>query len=168
MSQGQPVMTASLTPEQLLAALPTSGPVPISPRPPQTGTPFDRLSPGLYQQRVDIDRRLIASFPTAVSVEVVRESAEGERMALARLLDSRTRRDNPMRSVPVVVLTRGQETAPGLAESHAELARLSDNSRHTVVADAGHEIHLFAPAAVIQAIQDVSQAARQGGRLPLR
>jgi hypothetical protein len=48
------------------------------------------------------------------------------------------------------------------------LARLSGNSRHTVVADAGHEIHLFAPAAVIEAIQDVAQAARQGSRLPLR
>lgn len=57
---------------------------------------------------------------------------------------------------------------PGIAENHAELAKLSTNSRHTVVANAGHEIHLFAPAVVIQAIQDVVEAHRKGRRLPER
>lgn len=31
-----------------------------------------------------------------------------------------------------------------------------------------HEIHLFAPAVVIQAIQDVSAASRDASRLPAR
>jgi len=31
-------------------------------------------------------------------------------------------------------------------------------SRHTVIPDAGHEIHLFRPEVVIQAIQDVIRA----------
>jgi hypothetical protein len=34
-----------------------------------------------------------------------------------------------------------------------------------VVAGAGHEIHLFAPSVVIQAIQDVVEAIRRGSRL---
>jgi hypothetical protein len=85
---------------------------------------------------------------------------------LARLLESRGRQDNPMKNVPVIVLTRGQDATPGLAENHAGLARLSTNSRHEVVATAGHEIHLFTPAAVVRAIEDVAAAAR--ARQPLR
>ena len=48
----------------------------------------------------------------------------------------------------VVMLTRGRRE-PFLRNA-AELARLSDNSRNTVVAGAGHEIHLFAPERVIR------------------
>jgi hypothetical protein len=73
-----------------------------------------------------------------------------------------------MRDVPVVVLTRGQNVGQGLAEVHAALARLSKNSRHTAVPDSEHEIHLSAPAVVIQAIQDVSVAATSGTQLPKR
>jgi pimeloyl-ACP methyl ester carboxylesterase len=51
---------------------------------------------------------------------------------------------------------------------HAALARQSTNSRHTVVANAGHEIHLFQPDAVIQAIQDVASAIRSKTTLPVR
>ena len=41
-------------------------------------------------------------------------------------------------------------------------------ARHTRVAGAGHEIHLYAPALVIEAILDVVQASRRGTRLPAR
>jgi pimeloyl-ACP methyl ester carboxylesterase len=51
---------------------------------------------------------------------------------------------------------------------HAALARQSTNSRHTVVPSAGHEIHRFEPAAVIQAIQDFAGAMRNATRLPVR
>ena len=75
---------------------------------------------------------------------------------------------NPFSASPVVVLTRGLQMSNGLAENHAGLARVSKNSRHTVVADSGHEVHLFTPAAVIQAVQDVSTAIRQRSQLPPR
>jgi hypothetical protein len=61
-----------------------------------------------------------------------------------------------------------KRVTPGIAQNHAWLARLSTNSRQTVVPEAGHEIHLFVPSAVIQAIQDVSTAARQRSRLTVR
>jgi len=41
--------------------------------------------------------------------------------------------------------------------SQEDLARLSSNSRQIVVADSDHEIHLFRPDVVIQAIQDVQK-----------
>jgi pimeloyl-ACP methyl ester carboxylesterase len=166
--QQRPVLIASLTADQLLTTLPKDGSIPIPSRATQTGTPFDRLPSDLYQLRIRIDQRLIASFPPSVTAEIVRESSEGQRAALARLLESRSRPDNPMREVPTVVLTRGQDMTQGIAENHSELARLSNNSRQSVVSTAGHEIHLFAPPAVVQAIQDVSTAFKQRARLPSR
>jgi pimeloyl-ACP methyl ester carboxylesterase len=162
--QQRVVPIASLTAEQLLSTLPTTA-VNIPARQPQTGAPFDRLPADLYELRIKIDRRLIGSMPPSVSPEIVREASEGQRAGLARLLDSRGRADNPMRNTPVIVLTRGQNAGQGLAEAHAGLARLSTNSRHAVVPMAGHEIHLFTPEVVIQAIDDVAVAAR--GRQPL-
>ena len=166
--QGQAAAIASLTAEQLATTLPASGNVPVPTRSPQTGAPFDRLPADLYQRRVEIDRRLIASFPPTVPAAVVRESAEGQRAALARLLESRGRPDNPMRSVPVVVLTRGLEQTPGIVENHAALAAVSSNARHTVVPATLHEIHLSAPLSVIQAIDDVCDAVRMQARLRAR
>jgi len=164
MYQQRAVPIGSLTAEQLASTMP-SAPIPLPSRMPQTGAPFDRLPMDFYQLRIKIDQRLIASMPTSVSAEIVRESSEGQRAGLARLLESRSRADNPMRSVPVIVLTRGQNMGQGLAETHAGLARLSTNSRHEVVSMAGHEIHLFTPSVVIQAIEDVAVAAKE--RRPL-
>jgi pimeloyl-ACP methyl ester carboxylesterase len=169
MFEGKMVTIGSLTVDQLLKTLPASGSVPnrAGARPPQTGAPFDRLPRDLYETRVKLDQRLIASQGASVSAEVVRESAEGNRAMFARLLESRISKDPPMRNTPTVVLTRGIEMTPGIAENHAGLAALSTNSRHTVVPDAGHEIHLFAPTVVIQAIQDVIAAVQTKGRLAL-
>lgn len=159
MFQQRAVPIASLTSEQLLTTLPTRA-VAVPSRAPQTGAPFDRLPPDVYQLRIKIDQRLIASVPPSVSAEVVRESSEGQRAALARLLDNRSREDRAIRNVPLLVLSRGQGGTPGVVDSHAAVARLSTNSRQLVVPDAGHEIHLFSPAVVTQAIEDVSMAAR--------
>lgn len=167
MYQQRPVAIGSLTAEQLRTTLPTSA-VAIPSRQPQTGAPFDRLPMDLYQLRIRIDQRLIASMPPSVPADVVHEASEGQRAALARLLESRSRQDNPMQGVPVVVLTRGQDMSQGLAENHAGLARLSANSRHSVIASAGHEIHLFTPPAVTQAIEDVCVAVKDRSRLPVR
>jgi len=166
--QGKAVAIGTLTADQLKTTLPVSGAFPNRTRPVQTGVPFDLLPAELYQLRLKLDRRLIASAPAEVSAEVIRESSEGGRAAFARLLESRTKSDAPIRKRPVIVLTRSQDMGDGLAENHAGVARLSTNSRHTVVPKSGHEIHLFAPAVVIQAIQDVSAASRDNSPLPAR
>lgn len=168
--EGKMVTIGSLTAEQLRTTLPASGSVPnlTGTRPPQTRAPFDRLPTGLYEMRIKLDQRLIASQGASVAADIVREGAEANRAMFARLLESRTGNATPMRNTPTVVLTRGMEMTPGIAENHARLAALSTNSRHTVVPDAGHEIHLFAPSIVVQAIQDVCLAARQRTQLPKR
>jgi pimeloyl-ACP methyl ester carboxylesterase len=91
--------------------------------------------------------------------ERARAFAESDHAMLARLLQSRRAADAPFRRVPVVVLTRGLDMTDGLSDNHAALARLSRSSRHSIVRDSGHEVHLFAPDAVIEAIREVTAAA---------
>jgi pimeloyl-ACP methyl ester carboxylesterase len=165
MFRGQAVTIAEMSVEDLRSTLPTSGTFPVRQRSPQSGTPFDKLPADLYQLRLKLDQRLIASAGSSVSAEVVRETQLGSHAAFARLLQSRAKLDAPIRNRPVVVLTRSLDMSNGLAENHAGLAALSTNSRHTVVPNAGHEIHLFAPAAVIKAIEDVVTASRTSSRL---
>lgn len=164
---GEAIPIAAMTAEQLRAQIPTR-PVAVPRRRPQTGAPFDRLPVDLYRIRVMLDERLIASTPDSVTPEWVASFREGERAMLARLQRQRTSSTYPFGSRPVVVLTRGNERNEERERSQASLAALSSNSRHTVVAGAGHEIHLFQPDAVIQAIGDVLVAVRRGTRLPPR
>src|SRR3989442_792251 len=77
-----------------------------------------------------------------------------------------TQERHPLGDRPLIVLTRGEDMTPGIAENHTGLARLSTNSRHTIVPGAGHEIHLFVPSAVTQAVQDVCTSVRQRTPLP--
>jgi pimeloyl-ACP methyl ester carboxylesterase len=167
MFQGEAVLIGSLTAEQLRSTVP-AGMMPVPRRPVQTGTPFDRLPPDLYQLRLKLDGRLIASFPDSVSQEARLAFAEGERARLARLLQLRAAKEHPLGELPLVVLTRGLERSQGMTDAHAAVAGLSTNARHTVVDGAGHEIHLFTPAAVIQAIADVLEAVRTKSPLPGR
>jgi pimeloyl-ACP methyl ester carboxylesterase len=135
-------------------------------RDPQTGAPFDRLPRDLYDARVEFDRRLIHSgAPTTYDQYVEQEI--GRQSAYVVLHERATIAERAFGDRPVIVLTRGSANEE-LNKVHAVLAAESTNSRHTVVAGAGHEIHLFAPGAVIQAVQDVVEASRRGSRLPPR
>jgi pimeloyl-ACP methyl ester carboxylesterase len=165
--EGQAVAIASLSAEQYRSVFPQRS-VSVPRRSPQTGAPFDRLPPALYDLRIKLDTRLIASIPEIISYEMMVSSAEEERARLARLMELRSKQPHPLGDLPTVVLTRGLDVGDGLRETHASLAQLSTNWRHSVIAGAGHEIHLFEPGAVVQAIGDVTEAVRTRRRLPSR
>jgi pimeloyl-ACP methyl ester carboxylesterase len=165
--EGKGVTIASLTAEQRRSLIPP-GPVKVPRRRPQTGAPFDRLPHEMYELRVELDKRLVNSIPESVSYETVVASAERERAELAKLKEISAAKPHPLGERPVVVLTRGVGSSPDLRDVHAALAGLSTNSRHTVVAGSGHEIHLFQPVAVVQAIRDVLEAVRSKKHLPAR
>jgi pimeloyl-ACP methyl ester carboxylesterase len=164
---GQAVAIASLSAEQYRSTFPQRS-VRVPRRSPQTGSPFDRLPRDLYDLRVKLDTRLIASAPDVVSYEMMVSYGEEERARLARLMELRSKQPHPLGDLPTVVLTRGLDVGDGLRETHAALAQLSTNWRHSVIAGAGHEIHLFEPGAVVQAIGDVTDAIRTRRRLPSR
>jgi pimeloyl-ACP methyl ester carboxylesterase len=157
---GKVVAIASLTAEQYQSVLPR-GEVPIPRRKVQTGEPFTRLPAELYEIRLELDQRLIDSYPPSVGPAIVSARAEAERATFAELDQARTKSQHPLGNLPLVILTRGMNTDQERIAAYDEMAKLSSKSRHTVVPDAGHEIHLFQPTPVIKAIQDVLAQARK-------
>ena len=169
---GQTVPVWGRTVDQVRASLPPRSAwdvvlAQMSSRSPQTGSPFDRLPRDLYDARIEFDTRLIARR-RAITYDEFVETEIGRQTAFVTLHEQSAAVTHPFGDRPVVVLTRGVGGSQGLIDVHAALARQSTNSRHTVVAGSGHEIHLFAPAAVIEAIQDVVEASRRRTRLPVR
>ncbi len=68
--------------------------------------------------------------------------------------------------LPLTVLTagatnRGELVEPIWQEMQRGLARLSDDSRHHIVADSGHFIQHDAPAAVAAALHDAVARSRR-------
>jgi len=59
--------------------------------------------------------------------------------------------------LPLVVLTQGLDESPDRLRSQQALVRLSSKGKQIVGDDSDHEIHLFRPDVVIQAIADVSK-----------
>jgi pimeloyl-ACP methyl ester carboxylesterase len=163
---GQAMAIAEMTPEQMRSTIPSQT-VRIPRRPVQKGSPFDKLPAELYQQRLLLDERLIASIPESVTPEQLGAYQESERAFLASLLATR-RAGTPLGDRPTVVLSRGIDRSQDREGSHAAIAKLSTNSRYSVIPDAGHEIHLFQPQAVITAINDVLTAVAGKSRLPAR
>jgi pimeloyl-ACP methyl ester carboxylesterase len=164
---GKAVTIASLTAEQWRTTFPQR-PVAIPKRRPQTGPPFDALPRDVYDLRIKLDERLIASVPDTVSAEFIATVQEGDRALLSKLMTLRARQQHQLGDLPLVVLTRGLDSPPDLQSNHAGLTTLSTNSRHSVVSGSGHEIHLFRPTIVVQAITDVLTAVRDKSRLPSR
>jgi pimeloyl-ACP methyl ester carboxylesterase len=166
MYEGKAVAIASLTAEQLQRTMPP-GDVSVPTRPVQTGLPFDRLPPDLYRVRVELERRLIAGDASRpVPRAIVVESIEGDRAALSELKSASGTGVPALRDRPLVVLTRSVGATDAMRAVHSSLAHSSSNSRHTVVPDAGHEIQLFQPDAVIEAVEDVLESVRT--KQPLR
>jgi pimeloyl-ACP methyl ester carboxylesterase len=157
---GHDVLIADVSAEQLRSTLPTH-PVAVSRRSPQTGSPFNRLPPELYRTRVLLEERLIASIPDTVSPAIIATASENERALLARLRERRRASAHPLGDMPVIVLSRGTDPNPDREVAHRAVAAMSTSSRHAVVAGAGHEIHLYEPAAVVRAIAELVEGARR-------
>ena len=97
---------------------------------------------------------------------------------LSRLRQARTGNPPPLGKMPLVVLTSSDSnfaqvpgmTADQVRQDHLrlqdDLATLSTNSRHVMVAGSGHEIYLYKPAVVVQSISTVVISVRNDSRLP--
>lgn len=168
MFEGRTLPIASLTTEQLRTTIPLAGYVKVPRRSAQDGRPFDLLPPELYEARLALDWKLIGSVPDSVSYDLVWQHAEADRSILAYLREQRRTNKRPLGNLPVVILTRGVDSDNERIMAYDELSKLSSNSRHTVVIGSGHEIHLFKPEVVIEAIHDVVHAARDDARLKAR
>jgi pimeloyl-ACP methyl ester carboxylesterase len=89
----------------------------------------------------------------------------------ARMYAEDKSHQHPLGDTPVVVLTRDLYDYPGpdsalLTKEHKEqqtrMAQLSTQGRQVIVPDSGHEIQLYAPDAVVNAIRNVILTATSG------
>lgn len=157
------VAVPKVTEAEMRATVPTR-PVAVPRRKPQTGAPFDRLPPELYQVRILLDERLIASVPDTVTPRMIESAREDEWRLLVRLDSIAQSRSQALDSIPVVVLSR-EDTQGDREVAHGEVARQSRNGYQCAVPRAGHEIHLFRPDVVLRAVREVAQSVRANAPL---
>lgn len=85
----------------------------------------------------------------------VRRVVVRELLLMSRLSES----PPPLGSLPLTVITAGQQQLADWQEMQDELAALSADSVHIVAEGASHYVHLDAPEIVIQAVKDVARRA---------
>jgi pimeloyl-ACP methyl ester carboxylesterase len=154
---GKPVAISSLTDAEFDAAYqPPSGPPPSMP-PAALQAAHLKLPADLQRTRLLLEARWLESIRTAKTDAIV-ATMRSEHTALASLRRLSATEAHPLNDLPLIVLTRGLDQNARRLKMQEDLVRLSSNGRQIVVADSDHEIHLFRPDVVIQAIADVQKA----------
>jgi L-ascorbate metabolism protein UlaG (beta-lactamase superfamily)/pimeloyl-ACP methyl ester carboxylesterase len=159
---GKRVPLWSVTADQLRAIVPNMRPPDDAPLPPPSvDEPFDKLPPDLLKTRVTFETRVLKQM-MGPDVSQMSEAMESMRKTLLKLHAASAKGARPLGNRPVVVLTAANGPDADFTALEAKLAQLSTNATQRVVAGSGHEIHLFEPAAVVQGIGVVVDAARRG------
>ena len=161
---GRPAAISMLSDDEFRAANPVpTGPITV---------PEARLQPAhlrlpadLQPVRLWLEGRLWDYVRTAATPDFIVRAQQADHSALVALHQIDTAEMHPLNELPLVVLTRGLNSNRQSAALQADLVRLSTNSRQLVVADSDHEIHLFRPDIVIDAIHDVVDTSRSGSGL---
>ena len=118
--------------------------------------PYDRLPANLQAARLWAARKFIAEDDIYQEL-VTSESWRQEFIALRR---ERLRQEHSLGSLPLIVLGRKQSDWEMRQRHLAELTALSSAGKLILAKDSGHEIHLYRPDLVVEAIREVVTAAR--------
>lgn len=153
---GRPVPIASLSDDEFEAAWkPPAGPPPPVPEQ-QLQAAHLKLPRELQPVRLQLQQRFFSAMYSATP-DAMRQTMRSEHAALRTLHQLSAREEHPLHDLPLIVLTRGLDENPARLRSQQALARLSSKGKQVVVDDSDHEIQLFRPDVVIQAIADVSK-----------
>ncbi len=154
-----------LTEDDLRSAFPRP-PGPKTPAPTQVGEPFNRLPADLQAVRLWLDVRLWEKYEPAKAGP---ESVLSWRKEFLREFEETDARQHPLGQLPVIVVSSGPTASESERRSRAGAAArldfLSSNSVHVTATGSGHEIHLYQPEVVVQALTRAVSAVRN--RLPL-
>jgi pimeloyl-ACP methyl ester carboxylesterase len=140
------------------------------PSPTREGEPFDRLSPQLQAVRLGLDIRLWEKRDPAKAGP---ESLLSWRREFLREFDETdTSPKFPLGEVPVVVVSSRPVASESERQSRngaaARLDFLSSNTMHVTATGSGHEIHLYQPDVVVQAVLRAVSAVRTRRSLATR
>lgn len=156
-----------LTEDELRSAYPLPPTVTKGPMPTREGEPFDRLPPHLQAVRLWFDVRLWEKWDPSKAGPQTNLSWRKE--FLREFEETEPGKDYPLGKLPVVVLSSGPIASESARQSRdgaaARLDFLSSNSVHITATGSGHEIHLYQPDHVVQALLRVVSAVRH--RVPL-
>jgi pimeloyl-ACP methyl ester carboxylesterase len=145
-------------------------PLPQSARgssPSHEGEPFDRLSPILQAVRLWLDVRLWEKWePTKEGPE---STLSWRKEFLREFEETDAVGKYPLGKLPVMVLSSDPIASESERRSRngaaARLDTLSSNSVHITATGSGHEIHLYQPDLVVQALVRCVSAVRSDGSL---
>jgi pimeloyl-ACP methyl ester carboxylesterase len=132
------------------------------PPPTREGEPFDRLSPELQAVHLWLNVRL---WEARAPAQAGPESLLSWRKEFLREFEETDPGQKfPLGEVPVIVVSSGPVASESERQSRngaaARLDFLSSNSMHITATGSGHEVHLFQPDVVVQAVARVVTAVR--------
>jgi hypothetical protein len=124
--------------------------------PTKLGEPYDRLPKDLQTARLWAARKFVAEDD--IYQELV--AAQSWRQEFTALRRERLGQEHPLGSLPLIALGRKQSDWETRQRHLAELKALSSAGKLVIAKDSGHEIHLYRPDLVVEAIREVVTAAR--------
>jgi pimeloyl-ACP methyl ester carboxylesterase len=160
---GKPVAISSLSDEEFAAVTaPASGPPQQVPEP-RLDPAYRKLPDRLQAEHMWLLTRFFDGMRASSAAEVdAFQKANHAALVTLHQIDTDP---HPLKDLPLFVLSRGVNNSALQQRLQNDLARLSTNSKHLVVADSDHEIHLFRPDVTIDSIGEVVRAVRTRGRL---
>ena len=81
---------------------------------------------------------------------------------LMRLHRLSVTQEHPLHDLPLIVMSRGLNSSALQERLQDDLARLSTNVIHVTVANADHELHLYAPDETATWINEAVESVRNG------
>jgi hypothetical protein len=154
-----------LSEEQLRSVFPLP-PSPHRDPPSQVDEPFDRLPANLQPVRMWLDRQLQEASERRKAGP---ESILSWRKEFLREFEETDAKERPLGNLPVVVISSGPVASDTERRSRdgaaARLDFLSSNTMHVTATGSGHEIHLYQPDRVVQALLQTVSAVRNRASL---
>ena len=124
--------------------------------------PDDRLPPNLQRAYLWAARQWLSRIDMSHSWI----TAESWRQEFVALRNRRLGTPHSLGDVPLIVMRRGLRTNDVLNQREADLAELSSVGRLITATNSDHDIHLYEPDLVAEAIRNVVNAARRRRSLP--
>jgi pimeloyl-ACP methyl ester carboxylesterase len=156
----------NFTEDEIRSAYPLPPSITKGPMPTREREPFDRLSPQLQAVRLWLDVRLWDKWDRAKAGPEVDLSWRKE---ILREFDETDGKEYLPGNLPVLVVSSSPLATESERRSRESVAArldfLSSNTAHVMAVGSGHEIHLYQPDRVVEALQRIVTAVRN--RVPL-